>query len=73
MNFKATLVPEVFREPRESRKAPRREKRLVTLDLNLTSMHTPGSGSDPQVRIGYFYERVNQFDWFVKNYGLSGH
>ena len=54
-----TLVPEVFLEPRESREAAktsceaaRREKPLVTLDLNLTFMQTPGSGSDPHARIG---------------------
>ena len=42
------LVPEVFLEPRErceavnkSREAARREKPLVTLDLNLTFMQTP--------------------------------
>ena len=61
-----TLVPEVFlefspreiersREPRsgecESRSGEK-EKPLVTLDLNLTFMQTPGSGSDPRARIG---------------------
>ena len=29
-----------------------KEKPLVTLDLNLTFMQTPGSGSDPRDRIG---------------------
>ena len=29
-----------------------KEKPLVTLDLNLTFMQTPGSGSDPWPRIG---------------------
>ena len=28
------------------------EKPLVTLDLNLTFMQPPGSGSDPRPRIG---------------------
>ena len=35
-----------------SREAARREKLLVTLELNLTFMQTPGSGSDRQARIG---------------------
>ena len=42
-----TLVPDVFLEPRESREAvktnreaARREKPVVTLDLNLTFMQT---------------------------------
>ena len=30
----------------------RREKPLVTLDLNLTFKQSPGSGSNPQARIG---------------------
>ena len=54
----STMVPEVFLEPRESyetaktsREAARREKPLVTLDLNLTFMQTPRSGSDSQARI----------------------
>ena len=47
-----TLVREVFLEPPESRTVTRREKPLVTLDLNFTFMQTPGSGSDPQARIG---------------------
>ena len=54
-----TLVPWVFLDPRESREAvktsgeaARRKKPLVTLDLNLTSIQTPGSGSDPRARIG---------------------
>ena len=52
-----TLVPEVFldisphertaREPRRGEK----EKPLVTLDLNLTFVQTPGSGSDLRTRI----------------------
>ena len=33
-------------------KRPEREKPQATLDLNLTFMQTPGSGSDPQARIG---------------------
>ena len=60
-----TLVPEVFldisphgraaREPRSGEHESRsgeNEKPLVTLDLNLTFMQTPGSGSDPRARIG---------------------
>jgi len=44
----------------------KKEKSLVTLDLNLTFMQTPGSGSDPRARIGwYFYKHANQYDWFV--------
>ena len=43
------------REPRsgecESRSGEK-EKPLVTLDLNLTFMQTPGSGSDLRARIG---------------------
>ena len=39
-----------------------KEKLLVTLDLNLTFMPTPGSGSDPRARIGwYFYKHANQY------------
>ena len=41
-----------MRELKTSREAARREKPLVTLDLNLTFMQMPGSGSDPQARIG---------------------
>ena len=37
-----------MREPRSGEK----EKTLVALDLNLTFMQTPGSGSDPRVLIG---------------------
>ena len=37
-----------------SPEAARREKPLVTLDLNLTFMRTPGSGSAPQARIGWY-------------------
>ena len=37
-----------MREPRSGEK----EKPLVTLDLNLTFMQTPGSGSDPRALIG---------------------
>ena len=40
------------RATKMSSEAARREKPLVTLDLNLTFMQTPGSGSDPQARIG---------------------
>ena len=55
-----TLVPEVFiffpmREPRSSEHESRsgeKEKPLVTLDLNLTFMQKPGSGSDPRALIG---------------------
>ena len=54
IHSKNTLVPEVFLEPRESceavkmsPEAVRREEPLVTLDLSLTFMQTPGSGSDP--------------------------
>ena len=46
----STLVPEVFLEPREGREEAK--ARLVTLDLNLTFMQTPGSASGRQVRIG---------------------
>ena len=44
-----------MREPRSSDHESRsgeKEKPLVTLDLNLTFMQTPGSGSDPRPRIG---------------------
>ena len=63
-NF-STLAPEVFldispdgraaREPRSGEHESRsgeNEKPLVTLDLNLTFMQTPGSESDPRARIG---------------------
>ena len=44
-----------MREPRsgehESRSG-KKEKPLVALDLNLTFMQTPGSGSDPRALIG---------------------
>ena len=51
--FQLPWFPEVFlffpmRELRSSEK----EKPLVTLDLNLTFMQTPGSGSDPRALIG---------------------
>ena len=59
------LVPEVFldippheraaREPKSGEHESRsgeKEKPLVTLDLNVTFMQTPGSGSDPRARIG---------------------
>ena len=53
------------REPR-SGEHESREKPLVTLDLNLTFVQTPGSGSDPRARIGwYFYKHANKFDWSV--------
>jgi len=54
----STLVPEVFLDfsphERAAREPPsgEKEKPLVTLDLNLTFMQTPGSGSDPHARIG---------------------
>ena len=49
-----------------SREAARKKKPPVTLDLNLTFMQTPGSGSDPRALIGlYFYKHANQYDWFV--------
>ena len=32
-----------------------KEKLLVTLDLNLTFMQTPGSGTDPRPRIGWYF------------------
>ena len=32
-----------------------KEKPLVTLDLNLTFMQTPGSGCDPRARIGWVF------------------
>ena len=44
-----------MREPRSGEHESRsgeKEKPLVTLDLNLTFMQTPGSGSDPQALIG---------------------
>ena len=60
--FFLTLVPEVFLEAPEIREgvkttpeAARREIPLVTLDLNVTFMQTPGSGSDPQARIGWYF------------------
>ena len=43
------------REPRSDEHESRsgeKEKPLVTLDLNLTFMQTPGSGCDPRARIG---------------------
>ena len=72
-----TLVPEVFAdfsplEMRELRsddhelRSSEKEKHLVTLDLNLTFMHTERSASDPQALIGgYFCKHANQYDWFV--------
>ena len=47
-------VPEVCLDfSRLERGAKRRERKaLLTLDLNLTFMQTPGSGSDPRARIG---------------------
>lgn len=45
---------------------PGKEKPLVTLDFNLTFMQMPGSGSDPQARIcWYFYKHAYQYDWFI--------
>ena len=44
-----------MREPRSGEHKSRsgeKEKPLVTLDLNLTFMKTPRSGSDPRVLIG---------------------
>ena len=65
----STLVPEEFLDPRSGEDASQngeKRKPLVTLDLNLTFMHTPGSVSDPQARIGsYFYKHANHYDWFV--------
>ena len=75
----STLVPEVFliftvlvgaaREPRSGEHESRsgeKEKPLVTLDLNLTFMQTPGSRSDPRARIGwYFYKHANKYGWSV--------
>ena len=56
-------------EPRSGESESRsgeKEKPLVTFDLNLTFMPTPGSGSDPRALIGwYFYNHANQYDWFV--------
>ena len=61
------LVPEVFLERRKRvAKRREREKSLLTLDVNLTFIQTPGSGSDPQARIGWYsYKHANQYDWFV--------
>ena len=65
------LAKEINSKPRsgdnESRKRRgEREKPLVTLTSNLTSMQTTGSGSDPRALIGwYFFKRANQFDWLV--------
>ena len=57
-------------EPRSGKHESRsgeKEKLLVTLDLNLTFMQTPRSGSDPRVLIGrYFYKHANEYDWFVR-------
>ena len=59
-----TLVLEVFldisphgraaklRSREHESRSGEKEKPLVTLDLNLTFMQTPGSGSDPRARIG---------------------
>ena len=38
----------------------------LSLNLNLTFMQTPGSGSDPPARVGwYFYKHANQYDWSI--------
>ena len=37
------------------------------MDLNLTFMQTPGSGSDPRAWIGWcFYKHANPYDWFLR-------
>ena len=41
-----------FLSGEKATKRREREKPLVTLDLNLTFMQLPGSGSDPQAWIG---------------------
>ena len=75
-----TLAPEVFldfsphtKEPRSAKRWTRvvtrrgeKEKPLVTLDLNLTFMKKPRSGSEPRARYyGYFYKHAKQYDWSV--------
>ena len=75
-----TLAPEVFldfsphtKEPRSAKRWTRvvtrrgeKEKPLVTLDLNLTFMKKPESGSEPRARFdGYFYKHAKQYDWSV--------
>ena len=57
------------REPWSSKhesRSSKKEKPLVTLDLNLTFMQKPGLGSDPRARTGWYcYKHANQYDWFV--------
>ena len=54
------------RERAAKSRSGEKEKPLVSLDLNLTFMQTPGSRSDPRVRIGlYFYKHANPYNWFV--------
>ena len=54
------------RERAAKSRSGEKEKPLVSLDLNLTFMQTPGSRSDPRARIGlYFYKYANPYNWFV--------
>ena len=56
----STLVPEEFLDPRSGEDASQtgeKRKPLVTLDLNLTFMHTPGSVSD--LRLGLVHIFTN--------------
>ena len=87
-SFWVTLVPEVFldisphervaREPQSGEHESRsgeKEKPLVTLDLNLTFMQTPGSGSDPRIfyKHGFFtntqINSIGPFDWQYRGDG----
>ena len=68
----STLVPEVFLDPREnreavktSREAARREK---SLEMNLTFMQTPRSGSDLRLGLVDIFTNtqiniIGSFDW----------
>ena len=73
-----TLVPEVFLDisPHERTARERRteKKPLVTLDLNLTFMQTPGSGSDPGVGLVDIFTNtqintIGPFDWQYRGDG----
>ena len=46
---------EIHEAVKTSPEEARREKPLVTLDLNLTFKQSPGSGSNPQARIGWYF------------------
>ena len=72
MHERAALEPSRSGE-HESRRSEK-EKPLVTLDLNLTFMKTPGSGSDPRARIGLFIQNtqinmIGPFDWQYRGDG----